>query len=281
MRSRSIFFMGLEVKRLQAELVTARSRLLLAGAQAREPGAWREEATRLLDRAEQALGEGLLDLGWRCMHEADRVLVQSFGRAELEAQMTSLRSEAAHELPGWRGEVVQGLARGAEHDDTLETLQVRLARAMLLRDVFRDYQYFQTQLLRRQIGILCVMLLLLSGLLLGAARRGMLESGAQVGSEALPVAMLLGGIGAVLSALLTFASSSPSRRVPEALLNSVSTFARPLLGAVSGVVGWLALNSGVFNVPSDASVWLVVFAFGFSERLVLGTLERVGKAQGA
>jgi hypothetical protein len=88
---------------------------------------------------------------------------------------------------------------------------------------------------------------------------------------------LLGGIGACLSALASFASAArPDQRIPEALSNVSITLTRPLIGVASGIAAVLAMKAGV--VKSDVSgsaIGIIPLAFGFSERLVIGTFSRL------
>ena len=50
---------------------------------------------------------------------------------------------------------------------------------------------------------------------------------------------------------------------------------RPLIGAASGLVAYLFLNSGIVTEPGH--LLYVAFAFGFSERLVLAAVESAEK----
>ena len=85
-------------------------------------------------------------------------------------------------------------------------------------------------------------------------------------------ALVLGTIGACLSAMLTFSSTSAELTIPARLANVYITITRPLIGATSGLVGLIMLTSGVLNLPL-VSEWVVPFLFGFSERFLLGALQ--------
>jgi hypothetical protein len=58
------------------------------------------------------------------------------------------------------------------------------------------------------------------------------------------------------------------------------TLARPALGVTSGVIVTLAALSGLVTVGSTAMLTLLAFAAGFSERFVIGTVERIERRAG-
>jgi hypothetical protein len=93
------------------------------------------------------------------------------------------------------------------------------------------------------------------------------------------VGILFGGIGACLSGLISFASANSGQRVPERLANVTITSTRPLIGAASGLAAVLLIDSGLLPLArtSEAILVIAALAFGFSERLVVGALEKVSK----
>ena len=88
---------------------------------------------------------------------------------------------------------------------------------------------------------------------------------------------VIGGIGACVSALLSFSSLPQSVRIPDQIMNFVTTFVRPVVGGASGLASTLFLLSGAIHLAgiSLALLYTVAFAFGFSERLVINSVNRV------
>jgi 8-oxo-dGTP pyrophosphatase MutT (NUDIX family) len=299
-----------ERKRLAAALALARFRIgeRVACATGPQP-TWAEAALRLLDRAEQQQTTGDIDAGWKYLHEAERYAISSFSDAEVSAASLILAQEALTKLEGWRRTTVAALLgplpprsgpnaaaavpsgshlapiarQGNESDDHagLERRRVALTLATLLRDEHADNVYFKMRLLRRQMALLSgILLLLLVAVFLVLGLTGGLHPVQP--SVALPAhvfftGILFGGIGACLSGLISFASATPQQRVPERLANVTITATRPLIGAASGLAAVLLIDSGLLPLArtSEAILLIAALAFGFSERLVVGALEKV------
>lgn len=88
--------------------------------------------------------------------------------------------------------------------------------------------------------------------------------------------LFLGGLGACLSALLSFTSLG---RPPAPYESLAVTFARPLVGAASGLIAVMLVRASLVEFKTTAAIGLVAFLFGFSERLVLGAVQRLEAAQ--
>ena len=87
---------------------------------------------------------------------------------------------------------------------------------------------------------------------------------------------LFGAIGATVSAIMSFGTAAPDARIPERQANALVTFARPFVGAVSALIVVYAFQSGLIAPPEVVWVpfaWLLAFAAGFSERLVMRAVD--------
>jgi len=283
-------FAGPERKRLRASLEVAYSHLRAVPAAPASP-AWAASARDLLDQADVEVRRGDLDSGWRYLHEAERLLLRGRSKAEIDACATALLLEAKQKLDGWRRQTVETLL--ADHADRALAGEVasgkeepspavieRLAEAMQIRDEHSDNVYFRNRLLRRQIvAISLAMLCLVVGFLSITApvtfelASDPLRGGLKINGLNVLVAMLLGGIGACLSALIGFATAG-TMRIPAHLSNVLITLTRPLIGAISGLVALLVIASSSSSLSS--SIWLITaLGFGFSERLVLGAIGKL------
>jgi hypothetical protein len=87
------------------------------------------------------------------------------------------------------------------------------------------------------------------------------------------VAVAFGGIGACLSGLFSF---TLQQRVPGEYEGYFRTLIRPVIGMASGFLAVFLLRAGVFAFGDDlAWVAIIAFVFGFSERLFVGTIEKM------
>jgi hypothetical protein len=89
----------------------------------------------------------------------------------------------------------------------------------------------------------------------------------------LVMAAFFGGIGACLSGLFSFTLQG---RVPNEYEGWFRTLIRPVIGIASGFLAVVILRSGLLTFGDDLA-WVAISAlvFGFSERLFMGTMERL------
>jgi hypothetical protein len=275
--ARRNIFAGPERKRLLASVEVARAQLRASASAAPEGNL--EIVRSLLERAGHEAAAGNLDSGWQFLHEARRLHLWHLPADVLDASRVSLRCEAKAKLTSWRREAVQDLLDGLTDDASIDTKRVVLCEAMQVRDEHSDNVYFRNRLLRLQMSVVAgtmfvfalsfVMLVNQYGRMLGEAL-----ANKELDVKTVVASMLLGGMAACLSALITFATSSTELRIPAHLANVSITVTRPLIGAVSGLVALLMLTSGVLNMPDKVTPWIAPFLFGFSERLVVGALNK-------
>jgi hypothetical protein len=76
---------------------------------------------------------------------------------------------------------------------------------------------------------------------------------------------------------MSFSSLPQSVRIPDRMMNFITTFVRPVVGGASGLASTLFLLSGTVHLGTLnlAFLYIVAFAFGFSERLVVNTVNTV------
>lgn len=109
-------------QRLDAVIAGCRGRLDWREATGAKDTAWLAKARVLLSAADSALETHEREKAWACVHEALRLEVHGYGRAELDAARVALRHEAQEKLDSWRrASVLDVLAR----HDRLEDLVTR------------------------------------------------------------------------------------------------------------------------------------------------------------
>lgn len=223
---------------------------------------------------EQSRGD---DAGWRFLHEAERLAVHTMQPNELSALAKSLaiENEAKSEMrdAAWRHAAIAALCKTAASNE--DEKKSHLIEAMLIRDEGAANTYFKMRTIRRQMALISAVLVALILLFLGVH-----EFVTDFGSKEVPNVWmfadgtLLGGIGACLSALTSYAGTRPTEKIPETLMSVSVTLTRALIGAVSGLVAVLAVKAGIL-ASAGGPMSLAPLALGFSERLVLGTLGKV------
>jgi hypothetical protein len=271
-------FKAPERLRLTSEIEVARSQITKTSAST-PTAEWVRPAEDMLERAEAEAGSGDLDNGWKYLHEARRQELFGLDLETLGARKQALEQEASQKLGGWRKEAVARLL--AELDPpgsggSVERWRKLMYEAQKTRDEHTDNVYFRNRLLRKQMtwiaGVLTGLVLGFIGLLWdGVGEKGLTGTALEVKPVAL--SMVLGAMGACLSALITFATSTTQVSIPGHLANVSITLTRPLIGAVSGAAAVLMLKSGVVAAAAGAMPFLAPFLFGFSERVVIGALK--------
>lgn len=270
---------GPERKRLAAELTVERAKLARMRASATKDEPWAETADGLLMNCEDQARDGDLDAGWKFLHGARQEMVKGMTSDELDAEIVVVSSEAEAKLSSWRKTAAGALLSGPHDGSPIEKRRTDLSAALRTRDEHSENVYFRNRLIRRQMLTVAICMFVLVSAFLTTIRCSLglptvPSTHEFMRLDVLVAAMSLGGIGACLSALITFASSTPEIRIPEHLANVAVTLTRPLIGSISGLVAMLLLQAGV--VEFGGVSLLVPLAFGFSERLVVGALGSLG-----
>lgn len=242
-----------ERKRLESDIEMSRARI-----DKTDP-----RVTKLLDLATDEAGSGDLDNGWKFLHQAQRIVLEGSSDAVIDAVRVALREEAT-KVPEWRKSAVVKLLDMKTKESTVKAVE--------LAHEHSDNVYIRNRLMRRQMSIIFIVLACTLVALISALRWSPEVTASGMTAGAACRAVILGTLGACLSALLTFSSTSTEQNIPARLANVYITITRPLIGATSGLVGLLMLTSGVLNLPI-VSGWVVPFLFGFSERFLLGALQ--------
>lgn len=247
---------------------------------------WKNKVRELLADARRAIAENdradnRLDDGWNCLLAAERHAVFGMAAPALRALALTLRQEAS-KLNEHRKQAVLDLVNTVVDDrgeltdpDNLPAMREALFKAMDKRDEAAHNQYFRIRLLRDQLWLLALVLgnLIASVWLLTAL--GMLS----LGQPALIMGVsVFGALGASLSAALSLTRLPTTTHIPEQIVFSSVTYMRAMIGAAAALVGYIFLHSGLLNFGntlSSESILAVAFISGFSERLIISTVERV------
>lgn len=245
---------------------------------------WAGPAEALLGEARSCLQQGRREAAWQALLAAQRLSIFGMTAGERQTHATALAAEAGRKLSGsWRGAAIEeALGDPASAPDAAS-----LWYATMVRDEAGQNEYRKVAALGDQmtsmgllVGFLLVVLLLL------AAREPLPLDPILAGSfEQLVYVVVFGMLGGAVSVMIPRGQEWQDSRIPEQLAQAVFGQLRPLLGAASAVVVFLAfranlLPEAITGDDAGALILLLAFAAGFSERLVVRAVENVaGKAE--
>ena len=226
-----------------------------------------------------------MDEGWKCLQVAQRSMLLYLDQEELKAVALTMRIEAA-KLNPWRQEAVTKLLATEENQGQIS---IRVFRAALLRDEHYSNDAYKDGIRRATtsglafalfIGLATLLFLAWGGNLQQAVENPLATNGANLFDALLGVAVL-GYLGATMSAITSSSRSVDHPRIPDIVYSFRVTALRLLVGPVSAVILYFAIQSELYKVvfnlaPPDGYALLVLaFIAGFTERLVLRLVEAI------
>jgi hypothetical protein len=246
---------------------------------------WADHAFILLDKAQQALDDKDIDLGWRCFHTAHRLeLYHLHGLPDergYRARAQGILNEAMAKLASWRRDTIKDvLPKNSESEQKPDINVVYFASQLL--DERHDNVYRRLKIIKRQFGLLSVVafLSIVIWVLLAPPLFG---SQATTDQARLLVSVILFGImGASTSGILSIANAASTKvGIPQQLLESWITLARLLVGAIAALAVYAFLIAGLLDLGlGEIRIGLILsvaFAAGFTERLMIRVVEAVAK----
>lgn len=236
----------------------------------------------LLEKAKDAVDDGNIDLGWKCLQAARRVDLGGTGTPELDAACASLREEASKKLTSWRKEAVAKLL--SENPLTRSSVY----EAARLCDEHFNNEAYKDGLRRSSARWLAIFLIAAMVLLFWISWRDYLvavkasdAAGLDVFKALVSVAVV-GLLGAVISAITDLPKPGATTRIPELASTLRFTILRLLMGPASAIVLYFVMQSELSpkilqSIKDGYAALIVAFAAGFSERLVLRVIKSFDK----
>jgi hypothetical protein len=230
----------------------------------------------ILAKALMAFYQKDYDGSWKCLDDALRRELFIMSKDDLASQCKIIKEQGLKKLDGWRLDAFREIMKLNSEKPSPELL----SQASSLISDSQETRFYSIQLIQRQVNVIvttlvvCSVLFLLNMAALGALNINITDFKA----KHLTGSFLLGAIGACVSTLIGL--SGPQKlRIPDRLMNSVIAFARPFVGGGSALISSFFLLSGVIASEriSLSLIYVVAFAFGFSERLVISTVSRLNK----
>jgi ADP-ribose pyrophosphatase YjhB (NUDIX family) len=234
---------------------------------------------QIITEAENAVENADIDGAWKYFQTARRLELAS--STALDAPAIALRDEADQKLSSWRKKAVAELLSPSQ---TL-TAQKLCAAAQII-DEHSNNEAYKDALRRANMLRLLIALGIAILVLFLVAHNDVLTAVTQSDSDkqnlfrVLAGVALFGWLGATISAVLTYPSTSASPRIPELVLNARVTLLRLLMGPASAIVIYFAmrteLSRNIFKFADTGYIFFVVaFVAGFSERLLLKVIRAV------
>jgi len=236
-------------------------------------------ATASLNLAKCSLGERDYNGGWLHLHNAKRELLHVLSETELSARITVLRREAADKLYSWRKKAFEDLT----NEKTNPTI-ANVVEAQKLIDDHANNHWLKIWTLKSQLKyIILVLSLVAIGLITLAFNQPLFKQNAADGEWPFVLGVILFGIlGACVSGVLSTERAKVNAHIPDQVISNLITFTRLAMGGVVAIAAYCFLQMKVIQFSQgsyEAVCFGMAFVSGFSERLVLRTVETLSGKQ--
>jgi hypothetical protein len=298
--------------RLKGEIADAESKLSYLIAQAKNPEAnYLNNASKLLDECNRDLRKNQIDLAWRKLKTANRLMVFAFDRNMSIAEIQTLLGSNEN-MTGWRKKTIEELFPSAKKNEENEVIELgyrgfdigklhdNIRTAMKIRDEYYDNSYYQMGVSRLNFQrILWLFVSVSFGVSLFYAFAQSLGLFGNVNflgpASNLFIYQFFGLLGASFSIVTKFTDADEVKDglLPNSLKDGENLLLRPLIGPGAALIMYLFVRAEVLNPnmfktgavvagqnPFDsvtAPILLLTFLAGFSERLVIQILEKLSQ----
>ena len=246
-----------------------------------------------------------IDSKFKLLNVARRAEIMGYDNHECDTRVKQMLTEATKLDVPWRKNAIMDLLNKYKDIPTDEvsnkSVKASLYEAAYIRDVHYDNLYFKFQIARSTIRILnWVLITLLSVILCSAAFfEYVLQKPFIIGSFSdLWIVVLFGLLGGAFSTLLNLYKGN---RLQNSIIKQLDSFnltiARLIIGASSGLIAFILLNSGLIIIkgfndaasiqqvdiqdlsfgpkPLTLSMLALIFVAGFTERLILNFVDKL------
>jgi len=243
---------------------------------------WARVAYRHLLRAERSLDEGNVQQGWISLSAAQRaMLLNPHDQARVQRVAIVLRREL-DKVGGWRAKAITDLICDDKGNLQPSLDPKGVVDAVALRDESFNTTYFKILLRRRSLIVLFVLLLIgISACLVLSAWCTLPEP--LTDTSMLGAVVLFGILGASLSVAQGLLAADLSAKIPAQQLGLFVVWMRPAIGATAALVAFLLLHANetlkifAWDTTDPVLVMVIAFVAGFSERFIVGAVERIAE----
>lgn len=262
--------------------------LAQAGGATAAGATWASEAGRYLACARAHAEASRVQSAWTALLSARRALLEDPNQATRRQFVGAALAREAVKLEGWRAKAVTDLLcddKGVLRGD-LGTDIGRLVAAVELRDDYHITLYFKISVRRRHLlNLFAIIVAALTGLLV-MSYVGALSTKLPPFNQLL-VVILLAILGAGFSVAQSLVQDALNAKIPAQRLGAFVVWMRPFIGAAAAIAVVTVLSANdvlqVFDArwtTSPTIMFVLAFIAGYSERFVVGTLQRISDAAG-
>lgn len=212
-------------------------------------------------------------------------------KARLSEQLTEIgggpgaRERLATVLEGLCAERAQVSTLVSLYLDFLRTMsdhRARVLEATRLRDEGLQNEYRKIAQMQQQLSMLGLRLALSVAGIIAMVSIVRIPSpiGFSMSPSILGLVAFFGALGGSLTAILSVIKSGTRYRIPQQLIQERVVLIRPLFGAAAALAVYTFLGAGLVTVArnSNAAIFAVSFAAGFSEQLITYSVNRFNPA---
>ena len=232
-------------------------------------------ALKLLEEAEEALNKNNIDIAWKCYHAAQRLEIFILSKPELKSKAQNIRIEAV-KLNEWRKKAVKKLLNDLDNTEVALSNEA-VYRASLIRDQHYDNNAHKDKLFNTYLTSLLLILISIVTLIIFHFYC--------ISNNILFGVILFGLLGGVFSAANKIPSKKNPSRIPEQAYTILISIFKVVIGGVSALFIYVFIQSSFFgeilqfNILNISSYtyYVISFAAGFSEKLVLRAVSTITK----
>jgi hypothetical protein len=235
---------------------------------------WAQSAVHNLLDAEQKLAAGKTEQGWISTHAAQRAILSNPENPERAVRAAVALRHEAEKVTGWRAKAITDLLGNS--NGCIPVDQQLIVEAIAVRDDYFRNNYFKISLRRRHlVQVACF---LWTGILacVVASFYKLLPAPYHNGNQVFLV-VLFGILGACLSVGQGLLASDVSARIPAQQAGAFVVWVRPAIGAAAALMALALLDSRFLSLDTSAPgvTYLLAFAAGYSERFIVGAIEKI------
>jgi hypothetical protein len=240
-------------------------------------------AQKYLKLAEDYLGVRNLHSGWDSLQSAQReLLARDFDKVQRAAVV--LRREA-DKIGGWRSKAIIDLLDKAKGSDPNKPHDADwLLDALALRDEYFRTTYFRIALRRRHLSRVLLGLAAILAFFLALCWWGIVDEQILDKPALVTAVVIFGILGACVSVSQGLLWSDVSAKIPAQQLGAFTVWMRPAIGAAAALAALVLLRAGIIgfiHAEKPAVVLAIAFTAGYSERFIVGAVDRFGKSGGS
>ena len=247
---------------------------------------WARAAYHFLLQAEERLANRDLQQGWVAVQSAHRLMILNPRDSQRAGRIAIALRREVGKLSGWRAKAIADLLSVPENsaDPGAKVESMKVYDAVALRDDQFNTTYFKIALRRRHLWHLFYLLCAILALVLFLSWRNLLPDFLN-DTRRLGMVILFGALGGAISVALGLIRADVSAKIPAQQIGAFVVWMRPIIGASVALISFVILNTedagkllSLLHLDlKDPSILLVAFVAGFSERFIVGAIDRLSE----